>query len=110
MILRHDLPLELETVTAMASGYRLPSLESSPPVNSDPPNRSNPRGAVNFEDGVLVAAHPVLEGENRRRVDPAHRKVPPARAADAPPAGVGRRPLAFYDAVGRRLAATETAS
>lgn len=63
-----------------------------------------------FEDGKLVASHPVLEGKNQRRVDPCHRKpVPPARRAvqltasptDAP---VARRPLAFYEAVGRRLA------
>jgi len=72
--------------------------------------QNHPKEVRIFEDGVLVAAHPVLEGKNRRRVDPAHRKAPPARAADAPPAGVGRRPLAFYDAVGRRLAATETTS
>ncbi len=72
--------------------------------------QNHPKEFRIFEDGVLVAAHPVLEGKKRRRVDPAHRKAPPARAADAPPAGVGRRPLALYDAVGRRLAATETTS
>ena len=57
-----------------------------------------------FEDGQLVARHPVLEGKARRRVDPAHRKAPPKRPA-APPSAPGlRRPLDFYDAVGRRLA------
>ena len=46
-----------------------------------------------FEDGALIAAHPVLEGRNQRRVDPAHRKAPPARrAGDAPPLGRRRRP------------------
>ena len=43
-----------------------------------------------FEDRRLIARHPVLEGRNRRRVDPGHR---------AP-----KRSLAFYDAIGRRLA------
>jgi transposase len=58
-----------------------------------------------FEDGALIASHPVIEGKNRRRVDPAHRKAPPARASKPPtPIGVGHRPLDFYGAVGRRLA------
>jgi hypothetical protein len=63
-----------------------------------------------FEDGQLIANHPVLEGKNQRRVDPSHRKpVPPARRAvqmssSPAEATVARRPLAFYEAVGRRLA------
>ena len=58
-----------------------------------------------FEDGALIAHHPVLEGKAHRRVDPAHRKAPPQRPA-VPPSPQGlRRPLDFYDAVGRRLAA-----
>lgn len=58
-----------------------------------------------FEEGRLIARHPVLEGKARRRVDPAHRKAPPQRPS-APPVQHGlRRPLDFYDAVGRRLAA-----
>jgi len=32
-----------------------------------------------FEDGVDIARHPVLEGKNKRRVDPLHRKAPPKR-------------------------------
>lgn len=59
------------------------------------------------EDGTLIAAHPVLEGKNQRRVDPQHRKAPPPAALGAPPpppTGVGVRPLSFYDAVARRLA------
>lgn len=67
--------------------------------------QSHPKEVRIFEDGALVAAHPVLDGRNRRRVDPARRKAPPA----APPPeiaapGVGVRPLSFYDAVARRLA------
>ena len=63
-----------------------------------------------FEDGLLIACHPVLEGKNQKRVDPSHRKpVPVARRAASVPtapvdAPVARRPLAFYEAVGRRLA------
>lgn len=66
-----------------------------------------------FEDGALIASHPVLEGKNQRRVDPTHRKaVPVARpillldGATSADSSVARRPLAFYEAVGRRLAVT----
>jgi hypothetical protein len=58
-----------------------------------------------FEEGHLIARHPVLEGKARRRVDPAHRKAPPQRPAPRPTSQGLRRPLDFYDAVGRRLAA-----
>jgi transposase len=58
-----------------------------------------------FENGVLIARHPVLEGKGLRRVDPAHRKAPPARTPQQLPVHGLRRPLEFYDAVGRRLAA-----
>lgn len=58
-----------------------------------------------FEAGTLIACHPVLEGKHRRRVDPAHRKAPPPRRSASPAPTVQRRSLAFYDAVGRRLAA-----
>jgi len=64
-----------------------------------------------FEDAVLIASHPVLDGKNRRRVDPAHRKQPPARIRQStPPGGIVRRPLDFYGAVGRRLADQGAAS
>ncbi len=66
-----------------------------------------------FEDGALLAAHPVLEGRHQRRVLPGHRKgivaacrrargrvVPIARTGEV----VAQRPLEFYDAVARRLA------
>ena len=72
--------------------------------------QSYPREIRIFEDGALIAVHPVLEGKNRRRVDPSHRKAAPARIPKlAEPAPI-RRPLAFYDAVGRRLAAEGGAS
>ena len=66
-----------------------------------------------FEDGVLIAAHPVLEGRHQRRVASGHRKNgsgPLRRAAEGPMlrarAGdiVAQRSLEFYDAVARQLA------
>lgn len=59
-----------------------------------------------FEDGQLIACHPVLSGKNQRRVDPAHRKAPPV-CQELPEAtqGVARRSLDFYGAVGERMAA-----
>jgi transposase len=66
-----------------------------------------------FEEGVLIAAHPVLEGRHQRRVAPGHRKTVTAqqpwrhgdsvsvmRTGDV----VAYRSLDFYDAVARRLA------
>jgi transposase len=67
-----------------------------------------------FEDGALIAAHPVLDGRGRRRVAPGHRKLrviaENATTAETPLIAarpgerVGRRSLAVYEAVGRRLA------
>jgi transposase len=68
-----------------------------------------------FEDGALIAVHAPLESRGEKRLDPAHRKAssasPRRRPPDASPPLVlragdhaARRPLAFYDAVGRRLA------
>jgi len=66
-----------------------------------------------FEDGVLIAVHPVLEGRHQRRVAPGHRRsrsgsqrqiadgaVVIGRTGDV----VAQRSLEFYDAVARRLA------
>jgi len=67
-----------------------------------------------FEDGNMIAAHPVLEGRSQRRIAPGHRRMERiadrhrhseepiliVRAGDIVPA----RPLDFYQAVGRRLA------
>jgi transposase len=68
-----------------------------------------------FEDGTLIAAHPVLDGRRQRRVALGHRKMPvPARrgaGTDQPVpiirAGdvVARRSLDLYAAVARQLAA-----
>jgi hypothetical protein len=65
-----------------------------------------------FEDGALIAAHPVLEGRHQRRIAPGHRRHGSLqnRHTGSPGASsssgdrVVARSLAFYDAVGRRLA------
>ncbi len=73
-------------------------------------------GTINIlEDGQLIATHPVLEGRGQRRIAKGHRTAPPPansmtpREPVIPPAPAGAvvtpRPLAFYDAVARRLAA-----
>src|SRR3954453_5577255 len=73
--------------------------------------QNHPKEIRIFEDGALVAVHPVLDGKNGRRVDPAHRKAPPAAPPPgAAPTAVGVRPLSFYDAVARRLAGEGAAS
>jgi hypothetical protein len=68
-----------------------------------------------LDEGRLVAVHPVLEGRRQYRVDPAHRQGTVARsprqAATAEAVVVGRigehvaqRSLAYYQAIGDRLA------
>jgi transposase len=66
-----------------------------------------------LEDDTLIAVHPVLEGRGQRRIAGGHRTAPPPansatpREAPRPPSPPGTimpRPLAFYDAVARRLA------
>jgi transposase len=72
--------------------------------------QNHPREIRIFEDRKLIAVHPVLDGRNQRRVDPAHRRLAQVRTPRAPkPASreIGRRSLDFYEAVGRRLAAAE---
>ncbi len=72
--------------------------------------QSHPQEIRIFENGALIAVHPVLDGKNQRRVDPAHRKAPPAATMETAPLGIGIRPLSFYDAVARRLAGERVAS
>lgn len=71
-----------------------------------------------LEDGRLVASHPVLEGKGGRRIAAGHRTLPPPANSATPRVGppaqprgdvVTPRDLAFYDAVGRRLAGQEAA-
>ena len=78
-------------------------------------------GTINIlEDGKLIAAHPVLEGRGQRRIAAGHRTAPSPVTSTTPPepppppgppgSVVTPRPLAFYEAVGRRLAADGGAS
>jgi transposase len=68
-----------------------------------------------LEDSTVVAAHPVLDGRNRRRVAPGHRR--PVRVGAHRPVGddpavvleragdrVARRPLAVYESIAPGLA------
>ena len=67
-----------------------------------------------FENGMLIAARPILEWRKQRRVHPDHRRAlapqhrPRTRgeAIVVKPAGdtVLQRSLAFYDAIGKVLA------
>ncbi len=72
-----------------------------------------------LEDGQVVAVHPVLDGRGQRRIIAGHRTAPapansqtrrhdpqPGRSGDV----VALRPLALYDAIGKRLASGGTAA
>jgi len=73
-----------------------------------------------LEAGHVIAVHPVLDGRGQRRILAGHRSLPPPANSQTPrngaPGGarsgdvVALRPLAFYDAVGRRLAANGAAA
>lgn len=76
-----------------------------------------------YEGDALIAVHPVLEGSGQRRIAAGHRRLPPPANSDTPRAdipatsppgrpgeAVKRRPLAFYEAVGRRLASRGAAA
>jgi hypothetical protein len=73
-----------------------------------------------LEAGHVIAVHPVLDGRGQRRILAGHRSLPPPPNSQTPRNGarwhvhsgevVALRPLAFYDAVGRRLAANGAAA
>jgi len=73
-----------------------------------------------LEEGHVIAVHPVLDGRGQRRIIAGHRTLPPPANSQTPRNGasggtrsgevVALRPLAFYDAVGRRLAAKDVAA
>ena len=72
-----------------------------------------------LEQGAVIAVHPVMDGRGQRRITAGHRTTPaPANSQTprhGPPPGrsgevVTLRPLAFYDAVGKRLAADGAAA
>ena len=66
-----------------------------------------------LEQGAVIAVHPVMDGHGQRRIIAGHRTAPPPTNSQTPRNGlppgragevVALRPLAFYDAVGKRLA------
>lgn len=66
-----------------------------------------------LEQGTLIAIHAVMEGRGQRRITAGHRTTPAPANSQTPRHGmppsrsgevVALRPLAFYDAVGKRLA------
>jgi transposase len=73
-----------------------------------------------LEAGQVIAVHPVQDGRGQRRILAGHRSLPPPVNSQTPrngaPGGarpgdvVALRPLTFYDAVGRRLAANGAAA
>ncbi len=71
-----------------------------------------------LEQGAVIAIHAVMEGRGQRRITAGHRTTPAPANSQTPRHGtppsrsgevVALRPLAFYDAVGKRLAADGTA-
>jgi hypothetical protein len=72
-----------------------------------------------IEDGRIVAVHPVMDGRGQRRIIAGHRTTPPPTNSQTQRHGttpsqsgevVALRPLAFYDAIGKRLAADGAAA
>jgi transposase len=73
-----------------------------------------------LEEGSVIAVHPVLDGRGQRRIVAGHRTLPAPANSQTPRNGaasmtrsgeiVALRSLAFYDAVGRRLAAKGAAA
>jgi transposase len=73
-----------------------------------------------LEEGSVIAVHPVLDGRGQRRIVAGHRTLPAPANSQTPRKGaasmtrsgeiVALRSLAFYDAVGRRLAAKGAAA
>ena len=73
-----------------------------------------------LEGDDVIAVHPLLDGRGQRRIIAGHRTLPPRASSQTPRddrssptrAGdvVALRPLAFYDAVGKRLATNDAAA
>ncbi len=95
--------------------YSVPDTTRRRPVEV----HSTPHELRILEDGHVVAVHPVLDGRGQRRIIAGHRtaRAPansqthrqgpaPGRTGDV----VALRPLAFYDAVAKRLARKGTAA
>ena len=73
-----------------------------------------------LEEGNIIAVHPVLDGRGQRHIIAGHRSLPARANSQSSRNGVAAmthsgeivalRPLTFYDAVGRRLAAKGAAA
>jgi transposase len=72
-----------------------------------------------LEQGSIIAVHPVMDGRGQRRITAGHRITPAPTNSQTPRHGlppgrsgevVALRPLGFYDAVGKRLAADGAAA
>ncbi len=72
-----------------------------------------------LEQGEVIAVHPVMDGRGQRRIIAGHRTTPAPANSQTPRNGtppgrsgevVALRSLAFYDAVGKRLAADGAAA
>ena len=73
-----------------------------------------------LEEGNIIAVHPVLDGRGQRHIIAGHRSLPARANSQSSRNGVAvmthsgeivaLRPLTFYDAVGRRLAAKGAAA
>lgn len=70
----------------------------------------HPRHVKIYQDGQLIAEHPVIDGKKQRRLDPGHRKSPPVQKHRPAGQDIVIRDLTFYDAVAQRLAAEEARS
>ena len=90
--------------------YSVPNTTSRRPVEV----HSTAHEVRILEQGRVIATHPVQDGRGQRHLVAGHRSAPPPVNSQTPRSGpspcqsgdvVALRPLAFYDAVGKRLAA-----
>ncbi len=90
--------------------YSMPDTTSRRPVEA----RSTAHEARILEQGRVIATHPVQDGRGQRHLIAGRRTTPPPVNSQTPRSGpppgqsgdvVVLRPLAFYDAAGKRLAA-----
>ena len=121
---RHYSTVEIEAVDtvdaiAKARSYDLTDVPTNPDWHNAVCRRivevHNTANEVRIlEANHIIAVHPVLDGRGQRRILAGHRSLPPPANSqtprNGPPRGarsgdvVALRPLAFYDAVGKRLA------
>ena len=97
--------------------YSMPDITSRRPVEARSTAheaRSTAHEARILEQGRVIATHPVQDGRGQRHLIAGRRTTPPPVNSQTPRSGpppgqsgdvVVLRPLAFYDAAGKRLAA-----